>query len=421
MKKLLIAGMLALAVSGCQKSQSSSSWPVGEHPIGSPSLDCRELVLSSNGFAVRLYKELSAKQKAGNIFVSPSSLHAALTMTYGGAHGNTAEQMASALALPTTSWSNERIAGTYRELLLRIKPAPDAKYQLCLANAIWKQSGAPWNPAFFSQVTDNYGAALLDADFTGSPAPVCKEINRWVNQRTNGKISYIIGPDTINAYTRMVLTNVIYFKGEWESRFKRGDTHDEPFYVTPDKSVKVPMMHQEATFFLERQEHVQTLKMHYVGQELSMIIILPDRGSDLAEVEKNLPQAIDKAYLDHLGRCEVAVWFPKFTLDTQLSLEKTLGQMGMKDAFNSVGADLTGISTMKPPLYVSDVLHKSSIEVNERGTEAVTTTVVLGAALSAGEEAKPVFRADHPFIYIIRHEPTGAILFMGRVADPSKN
>ncbi len=247
-----------------------------------------------------------------------------------------------------------------------------------------------------------------------------QEINRWVEKQTADKIKDLIKPSDLGRDTRLVLTNAIYFKGDWVKPFDNKDTRPEDFTVSAEKKVKVPLMQQKASFGYRQEETFQVLEMPYAGQELSMVVLLPKKADGLAELEKALSAQRLTGLLSTLGRREVVTFLPKFKLEAYFELKPTLEALGMKLAFAGQ-ADFSGINS-EEELSVSAVIHKAYVDVNEEGTEAAAATavVVARATVMRRPEPIPVFRADHPFLFLIRDTRSGAILFLGRVEDPSR-
>lgn len=248
-------------------------------------------------------------------------------------------------------------------------------------------------------------------------------INRWVAEQTNNKITEVISPGALNALTRLVLVNAVYFKGDWVKKFDKKETRDVDFHVTPKKSVNVKMMSQVMNLYYgwNSELHCQAIELPYSGKSLSMFILLPDKtATSLSEVEKKL-SASDLVIVRlkfHMRLRKVRVWLPRFSLDEKLDLVNMLAAMGMSDLFQQGAADLSGIDEWKN-LYVSKVVHRAKVEVNEEGTEAAAATAVV-ATTRSGRHQPPsiVFHADHPFIFFIQEKSTKSILFLGRLVKP---
>lgn len=373
---------------------------------------------ADNAFAIDLYSRLSAT--GGTLFFSPISIETAMAMTYAGARGRTAQQMAKVLHLPADQESmHTDLGGFLRELNTGETTDPSVGFQLSVANAIWGQKGLGFRPAFVKLLKADYGAGLREVDFEADPEGARKTINHWVAEETRDKISNLIGSGALNPKTRLVLTDAIYFKGRWVSQFEKQATKNEPFHVAANRQELVPMMHRIGTYGYMEDDSLQVLKLRYVGNELSMIILLPRQIAGLADLEKTLSLEKLATWLSRLHDRQVDVATPRFKITAQFELNSTLQAMGMSDAFGSK-ADFAGM-TDKPDLAISKVIHKAFVDVNEEGSEAAAATGVTMRPLAIMRPTPPVvFRADHPFVFLIRHERSGAILFMGRLAQPQR-
>jgi len=258
-----------------------------------------------------------------------------------------------------------------------------------------------------------YGAGLREVDFIKQTGAAGRTIDRWIEEQTKGKIKDLLAGGALDSDTRLVLTNAIYFKGDWASKFKKEHTKDAPFKLSAGKSVQTPMMNQTEKFGYAETEDLQVLRMPYVGGELSMVIFLPKKLDGLAAVEKSLGKTGLDALLKSLDRQKVGVFLPKFKMTSMFDLSKVLPAMGMRDVFDVKKADFSRMDGRKG-LYISAAVHKAFVDVNEEGAEAAAATFFA----VRWNLAHPVFRADHPFLFLIRHEKTGVILFMGRVMNP---
>jgi len=370
---------------------------------------------ANNAFAADLYAKLIVEAK-GNLFFSPNSIETALAMTYAGARGKTAEQMATVLHLPPKGEAIHQDLGAFTQGLNAEKTAEGKPrgYQLAVANALWGQKGERFLPAFLDLLKIHYGAGLSEVDFAGNTEGARQTINAWVEKETRDKIKELIKRGILGRDTVLVLTNAIYFKGDWAAKFKKEATKDAPFHLAADKTVDVPMMNRSGDYGYAEEEGFKALKLPYAGDELAMIILLPKKVDGLGTIEKSLTA-------DNLGRwCskfqtqKVKVSMPKFKTTAEFELAKTLADMGMPYAFHA--ADFSGMTGTKD-LFISHVIHKAFADVNEEGTEAAAATAVI-VPRNGGSHEMQVFRADHPFLFLIRHEASGAILFMGRMANP---
>lgn len=376
----------------------------------------QEIVVEGNNmFAWELYAQLKGKE--GNLFFSPCSISTALAMTYAGARGNTATQMADALHF---SLSQPRLHPAFSGLIQDLAAEPErSSYQLAIANALWGQSGYEFYEKFINITKDYYDAGFKQVDFKDEQERerTRQKINLWVEDKTNNKIKELIKRGVLTSLTRLVLTNAIYFKGDWLSQFNPGQTGDSLFRLIEGEKIEVPMMNQAAEFNYAEEEALQILELPYAGDELSMVILLPKQADGLKEAENLLTAAHLKKWLSALSKQEVIVALPKFKMSSEFLLNEALKSLGMVDAFSGKLADFSGISPDPVGLFISQVIHKAFVEVNEEGTEAAAATAVA-MRLQAVPKPKPVFRADHPFIFIIRDMRSDSILFLGRVVDP---
>ncbi|MBN2591300.1 MAG: serpin family protein [Sedimentisphaerales bacterium] len=374
----------------------------------------------NNVFALNLYsqiKDLSeVKQAEGNLFFSPYSISTALAMTYTGARGNTAREMADVLRLPSIEL--DKITSAFGDLQKHLQAEKETSgYQLNVANALWGQKGYPFLSEFIGTNKKYFGSGLTELDFAKSEE-ARKIINTWVEEKTNDKIKDLIPAGAIDAMTRLVLTNAIYFKGDWSIKFKEENTKESDFHVTEQKTAKVQMMYQKESFEYAQLDNMQILQMPYKGDELSMLIILPKTIGDMDKIESDLNSSeILQSNIKQMRKREVDVYLPKFKMTCgSIDITKILSQMGMKEAFSN-NADFSGMSERKD-LFISNVLHKAFVEVNEEGTEAAAATAVVMKMLSIPSPPS-VFRADRPFIFMIRDNATQSILFIGRVVNPT--
>ncbi|MFA5031668.1 MAG: serpin family protein [bacterium] len=379
------------------------------------------LVKGNNTFAFDLYANL--KNNEGNLFFSPYSISTALAMTYAGARGNTQTQMAKVLhfdLLDTTS-----LHPAFKNLIVETQ-SKNKNYQLNIANTLWGQKGYKFLNEFLKITKANYGAGFKEIEF-GNTELARKTINSWVEEQTKNKIKDIIRPGTISPLTQLVLTNAIYFKGNWVKEFdekgnKKG-TQEAPFYVKPDKGIQVLMMSQKGNFNFVETDKFQAIELPYKGGNLSMFVLLPKKVDGLAELENSLVSDNLSKWIENLQNHEVRVYFPQFKMTSEFSMAGTLNSMGVTDAFSSQSADFSGMAG-DTGLFISTVIHKAFIDVNEKGTEAAAVTVVKMQVESrrpmVRQKQIPVFRADHPFIFLIRDNRSGSILFIGRLINPIK-
>lgn len=393
-----------------------------------------------NAFAYDLYAQLAPAE--GNLFFSPFSLSTALGMTYTGARGLTFHEMTNVLHVWDTRPFGYKMSpeGIIREhsaayaSFLRAVNAGDPKtrdYDLASANALWGQQDYTFVPAFLANLRDNFGAHFQTLDFA-NPEPARLTINQWVEKQTYDKIQDLIAKGILGRDTVLVLTNAIYFKGQWASRFDPKRTADGPFTLADGKTVQARLMNQTADARYLQADNVQILELFYAAAphpaatqpttdssaDLSMVLLLPATPAALPGLEKSLTRENLNFWLSQLRPQKVQVTIPSFKLTSQFDLEKPLAALGMPSAFDPGKADFSGIAAQKG-LFISKVLHKAFVDVNEEGTEAAAATaVIIERRVSA--PPPPIFRADRPFVFLIRHLPTDTILFLGRVSDPTR-
>ena len=370
------------------------------------------VVAGNNKFALELYGKLENQQ--GNLFLSPYSISTALAMTSAGARGQTEKQMAETLCFAPVK--NEQFHRTFGEIIGQLNASGEkGGYELVVANALWGQKDYKFLPDFLTLVRENYGGDLKQVDFAAQTEAVRKTINTWVESKTKDKIKELIKPGMLDSMTRLVLTNAIYFKGKWESQFKPERTQDSPFVLLDGQKVNVPMMNQTGKFGYMEANDIWLLEMPYVNNDLSMVVLLPKKADGVKGLEKEFVSDNLAGWLAKMHKREVQVFFPRFKMTSEFELAKVLGAMGMPDAFSGK-ADFSGMTGNKD-LFISAVVHKAYVDVNEEGTEAAAATGVT-MKLTSVAPPPPVFRADHPFIFLIRDNQTGSILFLGRVANP---
>jgi serpin B len=380
-----------------------------------PLADRAAMVEGNNAFAIDLYGQL--RTQSGNLFFSPDSISTALAMTYAGARGDTATEMAKTLhfTLPP-----QRLHPAMGGLLGDLN-APHDGYKLRMANALWAQQGYTFLDDFLKVTKSDYDAGLKQVDFKDAPETARLTINQWVEQQTDDKIKDLLQPGVLSSRTRLVLTNAIYFKGDWQTQFDKAQTRDEDFHLSAAQNVKAPMMHREGGFNYFDGGTFQILEIPYKSAELSMIVLLPNDVGGMFALEQSLTAPNTRQWLGQLRPVpKVIMTLPKFKMTQQFELQDTLGAMGMTLAFDA-HADFSGM-TGNREFSISAAIHKAYIDVNEEGTEAAAATAVVMRSMMARmqQPAPPVFRADHPFIFLIRDNRSGGILFMGRVTDPTR-
>ena len=374
------------------------------------------LVKACSFFALDFHKFLmnDATLSSQNLFYSPASLFVALAMAHFGAKEKTAEEMSRILHL--SALSPFALNNQMKEFVLTLNTSSDNKTKLLIANKIFLEKSFEVLEAFKSGTREFYDAEVGLVDFKFHAEQARKNINEWVEEKTNHKIKDLILEGMLNAQTKLTLVNAIYFKGLWLEPFNKASTFPSDFFVSKEKVIQVPMMYREAHFkFTESEELAcQILELPYIGNQLSMVIYLPSENDGLASLEEkinfgNLQKSL--ADLDGSMPEEIEVYLPKFKMEQRFSLNDVLTGMGAGEMFGGK-ADFSGIA--HEPLYVSDVVHKAFVEVNEEGTEAAAATGIGMKMLSL----KPMFSANHPFLFFIRHRSTGAMLFLGHLLEP---
>jgi len=374
--------------------------------------DYMDLVNANNRFAIELYKKLNRGDK--NVFFSPFSIETALAMALEGARGSTESEMLSVLHLPKDA---EKRRTAFKLVLSGLKK-PNKEFELYAANAIWPQKDYPFLSSYIDVVKDYCGNDVVALDYKTKTEESRKTINAWVENKTKDKIKELIPSGVLTPMTRMVLTNAIYFKGLWLLPFDEANTNKQDFKVSKEETVEVDMMSlsgSQSRFPYTQDEQVQVLKLPYKGNQVSMLVIL-SREDSLSSVEESLTPKKIEGWKSNLLEREVLLQLPKFKLETKYMLPQQLKDLGMPTAFSS-DADFSGMDGTRS-LYISDVIHQAFVEVNEEGTEAAAATAVVIAKLSMPKYE--VFRADHPFIFLIQDDASGNILFMGRVTNPTK-
>lgn len=377
-----------------------------------PPADVAERTKSNNAFGLALYTKLSGEK--GDLFFAPASLSTALAMTYAGARGATADEMAKALRITLEPERLHRAFGAWvRDLSGSTKTAG---VELRASNRLWGQKGYEFLSPFVTLLNDRYGAGFEELDFLGNAEASRAAINQWTQSKTEDKIKDLLAPGVIKPNTKLVLTNAIYFKGAWESRFKKEDTATEPFLADGKRKTNVPMMHQSGAFRYAERDGVQCLEMPYAGRSIAMDLLLPATPTGLGDLEKKLSVESLSGFIDALTAVKIEVAVPRFKVEREVELSSALKAMGMTSAFGAK-ADFSGMSG-KGDLFLSAVVHKAYADVNEEGTEAAAATAVI-ATRKNGHSKPKSFKADHPFVLVIRDVGTGAILFLGRVTAPA--
>jgi serpin B len=375
------------------------------------------LAKSSNTFGLELYQRLRGKD--GNLAVSPASITTALAMTWGGAKGATAEQMKKALHF---EGAQGELLATAGKLAASLED-PGRGVTLRIANRLFGEKSYRFEAAYLEAIEAAFGAPLDAVDFKDQAEAARTRINAWVEEKTEKRIANLIPPLGVDDQTRLVLVNAIYFLGDWASPFNKNSTRDGAFFAAKGKK-DVATMHQAGSFRFADIDNVKALELPYKGAQTSMLILLPKETDGLEALEKSLDAGRLDAIVAALKSERVMVSLPKFEVSPAepLSLGNDLKQLGMADAFDRQRADFTGIANPPSPaerLYIAKVFHKAFVRVDEKGTEAAAATAVVMARAGSAPQKFIEFNADHPYLFFIRDNTSGLVLFMGRVADPT--
>lgn len=397
---LMLVGMTLIGNARCAFCQEAM-------PAQSPPA----ISADNNQFAFDLFKQVSAA-KDRNVFFSPLSISTALAMAYAGSEGETRKQMAQVLHFQGTQ---AEVARGFQSLTTSMAPPANGAYQLQVANALWAQQGTHFQPDFASVMQTYYAGDFRTVDFVHTQEALAT-INHWVAEKTAGKIAQLLHPGNIDARTRLVLTNAIYFKGTWTAPFDENLTKPDTFTLDDGTKKQVPLMRQTKFFRYALVGDLQVVELPYKGDRLSMLVLLPSAGA--TNPWAGLTWAKLQELRAQLTNTNVALTLPKFKVEARLSLAPMLAEMGMPDAFDR-RADFSGMTGGKEWL-ISAVVHEAVVDVNEKGTEAAAATGVAMKPLAMMHAEPVVFRADHPFLYMIIDKPSDSILFMGRLSDPAQ-
>ncbi len=418
---LILTAVLLLAVVACNQAATAaevkSNIPHETAPATSPS-DLTTLVNGNNAFALNLYKLLSKTD--GNIFYSPYSISEALAMTYGGARGETEKQMASALQFLL---SQDRLHPAFNsidiELAKRGEVAKEGKdekgFRLKVVNAIWGQKDFKFASEYLDLLARNYGAGMRIVDYINAAEKARQTINQWVSDQTEGRIEDLLPPGSVDFLTRLVLTNAVYFNAAWASQFEESVTRDGRFYLLDGGEVTVPMMFQMKSFKYAEGADYQAVELPYDGYQLSMVVLLPKNGQFEA-FEASLDNQQLQGIIGQLKPNHVNLTMPRFQIESEFNLKQALSDLGMPIAFSDSEADFSGMDGRRD-LYITDVVHKAYVSVDEKGTEAAAATGVIVGTTSMPTNIKDM-TLNRPYIFLIRDIPTGTILFLGRVMNP---
>ncbi len=375
---------------------------------------------SVNEFGTDLYTALAARAASTpNLVVSPASVAIALAMMLAGAAGDTGAQLAAALhsgdATALAASMNALTTGFDSHTQTVEVPGGDsADVVLAIATSLWLQAGFCVEVAFLDVLATQYGAGLRSVDYSTDPEAAGLAINAWVDEATHGRIPELLGQGAVTTDTQLILVNAVYMKAPWLHMFSDDATAPAAFTTNDGTSVQAPTMHVVDQFDYAAGEGYQAVVLPYLGDGLSMVIVLHDAG------QPPYAAAAAVATLGDATSARVAVSLPKFDIETSVALTDVLIALGVTDAFDPVTANLRGIADTTPPLFVNTVIHQANITVDEQGTEAAAATAVLLAGGAAAPPAEPIdFTVDRPFVFAVRDDTSGAILFLGHIGDPT--
>ncbi len=426
MKKIFLCILMVTILFGslaCARSASSSVELLqsSKPRITAPDVNKSDLttqVSGNNDFAFDLYQSL--REGDSNLFYSPYSISLALAMTYAGARGETAGQMADTLHFDL---NQDRLHPLFNSLDIELNKRGEGArgkdgegFKLSIINAIWGQKNYKFLSSFLDSLAQNYGAGLRPLDFASELEESRLTINSWVSDQTNEKIKDLIPQGVLSPATVLVLTNAIYFNAAWQYPFNENQTKEGPFYLLDGNTVTVPMMRNTESYGYAEGDNYQAIELSYDGGELSMVILLPQAGQFEA-FEDALDGNRVADIIGSIGYRQVALTMPRFTYESKFMMRGTLSDMGMRDAFMGGFADFSGINGQRT-LFIDEIIHQAFVDVDETGTEAAAATAVIVAELAAPAEPKQV-TIDRPFIFLIRDVETGTILFIGRVLNPN--
>jgi len=381
--------------------------------VGSVQAESWERVAEGNrAFAVSLYREVAGEP--GNVFFSPFSISTALAMTYVGARGETAAQMQSTLHFPESPEHLPEVWGMWQSRMDQV--GREGKVTLSVANSLWPDERYPFLDTYMATVRERFRSEVFPVNFAETEA-ARQQINTWVEDATEQLIKDLIQPGVLNALTRMVLVNAIYFKGTWQTTFGPEVTRPQPFHLADGSVIEVPTMYGKVPARYAALDGVQLLDLPYRGDQVSMLVVVPDTQERMADLERSLSVAVMDQWLGAVEPTEVRVFLPKFTMTQHLALSKILQALGMVVPFDDKAANFAGMDGHENYLYISDVVHQAFVAVDEAGTEAAAATAVIMQARSMPRPS-PEFRADRPFLFFIHERASGSILFAGRVMDP---
>jgi serpin B len=424
MNRMVVFCLAFIVLAGCSApagredpvSIAESTKPRNTSPVASEEVQA-QLVKDNNDFGIGLYQEL--RMRPGNLFFSAYSVSVALAMTQAGARGETLQQMNQVLHF---SLPDEDLHSAFNALQLALasrdkddQEANQSGFRLKVANAIWSEKSYSFESEYLDRLAQNYGAGMRLLDFKDAPEASRQTINEWVSDETEQKIKDLLAEGTITPFTRLVLTNAIYFNANWQSQFDPANTRSGDFTLLDGTKVQAQMMSQSSQYGYAKGDGYQVVEMPYLGANVSMVIMLPDEGQFDA-IEKSLDSIRMEAIRSELQTAQVNLSLPKFKIESTFGLADALKIMGMRDAFVPGKADFSGMDGTGE-LYISAVEHKAYVSVDEKGTEAAAATGVVVGTTSAPNQVVDL-RVDRPFLFIILDQESGAVLFMGRLVQP---
>ena len=420
-KKIMLLFVIALIIVVVYKSYNLlSSNPTLPSNYVYSGINASKVSRDNNNFAFKLYSKLTNESnESDNIFFSPFSIYTALSMAEQGARGNTSRQMQTVLGLPNNSTATNSGFESIIEGLNSQKGIT-----LSIADSIWVEKIFTINPGFSNTLSKYYGAEVYPADFLNDASGETTNINNWVSSKTDQKIMNLIPAGVLTKNTTLVLADAVYFKGAWQIQFNKDNTTNETFYA-PSQQVQVPMMHLTTGALYYANNNLQALELNYRNSNLSMLILLPAQGYSLSQMQSNLSAPeLDNITSGLRSDISVAISLPRYNMTEAEELNNALKSLGMTNAFDSTSANFSGMGNYSAypnaVLYITHVLHKAFIQVNEQGTQAAAATAVGGAV--PGVVILPImFNADHPFVFFIIDKQSGTILFMGRLSNPTNS
>ncbi|MFZ5554196.1 MAG: serpin family protein [Bacteroidota bacterium] len=370
---------------------------------------------NNNQFAFELFAKLEKNDK--NVFLSPYSISTALAMTYTGAKGKTAECMEKVMHF---SGGKEKVSSDFSELMSGINSLNGKDIEINVANRLYGNKGTEFVQEFLNNLEKKFNAPLEKMDFKNDPEGCRKIINKWVEDKTKNRIKELLKPNILTPDTRLVLVNAIYFYGDWAHQFDSAMTKKGDFFLNEQEKKEAQLMWQKHSFEYMEADGIKAVRLPYKGNTLSMEIFLPDKKDGIGELEKKFNQENYSKWIKKFFPQQVHLTLPKFKMTTDFKLEEILKPMGMELAFSDF-ADFSGMS-VKTLMKIDKVIHKAFVEVSEKGTEAAAATAVIMEEITSAyrqRETYKIFKADHPFLFTLRDNKTGSILFMGKVNDPT--